>query len=188
MHMPKFVAAAAVAIFTMAACGGSSTTPSGVNAPSASPIGGSTASQAPTTTASAAAGSTPAPSAAAVATCDLFTVADLKTVTGADYGPGVPDSVGQCIWRVGGAPANNGDGQIAAGISESTIDTVKSTFAGGVDVTVAGHAAYWNPAQGLQSIWIDIGGGRLLVLSLDPVDADSQAVAQKLAVIAVAKM
>jgi len=187
MNLPRLIAAATLTII-LAACGGSTTSPSGTTTPTASPAGGSTGSQAPAATATPAAGTTSAPSAAAVATCDLFTVAELKTATGADYGAGVPDSVGQCVWRVGGATANNGDGQIAAGVQAATLDFIKSTFAGGVDLTAGGHAAYWNPNQGLQSIWIDIGAGRVLVLSLDPVDADSQAVAQKLAEIAVAKV
>jgi hypothetical protein len=54
-------------------------------------------------------------------------------------------------------------------------------------VTVSGHAGYWNPAQGLQSIWVDVGG-RLLVLSFDPVGPETQAIAQKLAEIAIGKM
>lgn len=64
---------------------------------------------------------------------------------------------------------------------------IKGYFQGGVDVTVSGHAGYWNPEQGLQSICVD-AGGRLLVLSFDPVGPETQAIAQKLAEIAIGKM
>jgi hypothetical protein len=187
------IVAVIVMILTAAACGGSST-PSSVasaSAPVASavttPTGAPTV--APTTAPSDATTATTSPSKPAVALdlCGLLSAADLKTVTGADYGSGELDDYGMCTWRVGGASVNNGDGQVILGVQESPLDTFKSTFSGGVDVTVSGHAGYWNPAQGLQSMWVDIDG-RTLVISLDPVDADSQAIAQKLAEIAIGKI
>ena len=54
-------------------------------------------------------------------------------------------------------------------------------------MTVSGHAGYWNPEQGLRSICVD-AGGRLLVLSFDPVGPETQAIAQKLAEIAIGKI
>ena len=172
MKSPKLIAVAALAIFAVAACG-SSAAPTGAGTPTAAPGGGTT--------------TTPAPTGGAVDMCALLSPADLKTVTGGDYGDGVLDSVGQCTWRVGGTAVNVGDGQVVAAIQDQQLSFIKSTFSGGVDVTVSGQAGYWNPEQGLQSIWVDVGG-RTLVLSFDPVGPDAQAIAQKLAEIALSKM
>ena len=180
MKSPKLVAVAALAIFALAACSAASTAPTDAGTASSAPGG-------ETTTPSSAPGgetTTPASAAGAVDVCALFSPADLATVTGADYGEGVLDSVGQCVWRVGGATANNGDGQVVAYDQGGALATIKSMFAGGVDVTVSGHDGYWNPAEGLQSIWVDLGG-RTLVLSFDPVAPDGQAIAQTLAEIAI---
>jgi hypothetical protein len=186
MRSSKLAGVAAIAIFAVAACGGSGSAPTGgttTSAPTSAPAG------ATTTPASAPAGATTTPATAGtpIDLCALLSPADLKTVTGGDYGAGVTDSVGQCTWRVGGATANNGDGQVIAGTADATLDVIKGNFPGGTDVTVSGHAGYWNPAQGLQSIWVD-AGGRLLVLSFDPVDSDTLGFAQKLAEIAIGKM
>ena len=119
-------------------------------------------------------------------TCALITTEELVTATGLDYGDGVPDEygIGLCTWRVGGATANNGEGQIVFATQESTVDFIKSIFAGGVDVEVDGRDAYWNGDEGLQSLWVDIDGVTCLVLSFDPVDESTQAVAEAVAAIA----
>ena len=191
MNPPKLVAVAAVAILLVAACGGSSTAPTTAVAATAAPASAASAASAPPAATAAPAAASPAgasaPAAAAIDTCSLISTADLKTATGKDYGAGVLDSVGQCVWRVGGATANNGEGQLVAFIQDQPFGAFKSAFPGGVDLTANGHAAYWNPAEGLQSIWVDLGG-KTLVLSFDPVDADTQAIALKLAEIAVSKM
>jgi hypothetical protein len=60
-----------------------------------------------------------------------------------------------------------------------------------VDTTVAGHAAFWNPAQGLNSLWVDIGNGQLFVLSFPrsgDLDPSYKAIAESLATIAVSRM
>ena len=182
----RLVAIATLALVALAACGGSSSS-SGAANPTPVPSGGASSTQAPPTAAPSGVTGSSAPSTGAVvALCTLFTTDDLKTITTADYGAGVLDSVGQCTWRVGGVTANNGDGQIVAALQDATLDAIKATFPGGVDLTVGGHTAYWNPGEGLQSIWTDVGG-RTLVLSLDPVTDDSQTVAQKLATVALAK-
>jgi hypothetical protein len=197
MKSLKLVAVLALTILAVAACSGSSAPTIAVTA-TATPAGAATsapataaaATPAPAATATAAPAATPAasaPAAGAIDVCSLISPADLKTATGKDYGAGVLDSVGQCVWRVGGAKANNGEGQLVAFIQDQPLDAFKSAFPGGVDLTANGHAAYWNPGQGLQSIWVDLGG-RTLVLSFDPVDADTQAIALKLAEIAVAKI
>jgi Protein of unknown function (DUF3558) len=193
LQSPKFSALAALAMFAVAACGGSSTASSGAAAPTAAPSAATTTSSAPSAAPAGGASQAPAaasalaPAAQAAALCALFSAADLKTATGDAYGAGVPDEFGMCTWRVGGATSNNGKGQIIAAIQDQPLATFKSTFPGGTDLTVSGHAAYWNPSQGLQSLWVDVNG-RTLVLSLDPVGTDSQAIAQKLAELAVGKM
>jgi len=169
----------------IAACGSSTTSPA-----AALPTAGSgTPTGAGTTIAPSGGGTTTtlAPADAAAKLCTLLSSADLKTTTGSDYGAGVADAYGMCTWRVGASTVNNGDGQVTAAFVDQQLSFVKSSFSGGVDVTVSGHAGYWNPTQGLQSMWVDLGG-RLLVLSFDPVDPDTQAIAQKLAEIAIGKI
>ena len=72
------------------------------------------------------------------------------------------------------------------------MSTITSMFAtGGVAATVNGHAAFWNPLWGLQSMWVDIGGGNLLVLSFprsSDLTAADQPIAQALAEAAVGRM
>jgi hypothetical protein len=177
---PKLVAVAALAIFALAACSAASTAPTDAGTASSAPTDAGTASSAPGGETAA-----PASAAGAVDLCALLSPADLKTVTGDDYGAGVLNSLRLCVWRVGGAAVNNGDGQVVADDQGGALAAVKSAFAGGVDVTVSGHDGYWDPAEGLQSIWVDLGGGRTLVLSFDPVAPDGQAIAQALAEIAI---
>jgi hypothetical protein len=193
MGSPKMVVAVAVAILSVAACGGSGAASNGAASASV-PSGAVTTTVAPTATTGApttassdAASTTASPAGGAVDLCGLLSAADLKTATGGDYGEGKLDDYGQCTWLVGDAGVNTGDGQVVAAIQEVPLDTFKNTFSGGVDVTVNGHAGYWNPTQGIQSIWVDVGG-RTLVMSFDPVSADGQAIAQKLAEIAIANM
>ncbi|HEY0444328.1 MAG TPA: DUF3558 family protein, partial [Candidatus Limnocylindrales bacterium] len=168
------------------ACGASTT---GTTSPgAAATAGAATTAGATTASAAASAAGALAASLAAVDTCALLPTKDINAATGLTFGAGAPDSAGQCTWRVGGASANNGDGQLVAAVQDQQLSFIKSTFSGGTDMTVSGHAAYWNPAQGLQSLWVDIGGGRLLVLSFDPVGPTTQAIAQKLAELAIAKL
>lgn len=185
----KLIVVTAVALSALAACGGSTATPAAAGA--SVPAGSSPAPTSATVPSSSAAGAatSPAPVGGSVDPCGLLGPADLRTVTGATYGAGVPDSVGECTWRVGNATVNDGKGQVIAAIQAVTIDYVKSSYgSGGTDVTISGHAGFWNPTQGLQSMWVDIGNGNALVLSFDPIVDESQSWAQKLAEIAVSKM
>lgn len=184
MRSPKLTVAVAVAILTISACGASSAASSGAGASTPVPGAATAAPVSPTTAPATAATTTTSQPGGAVDVCGLLTAADLQAATGADYADGKLDDYGMCTWRVGDASVNNGDGQVIAGVQDVPLDTFKNTFPGGVDVTVSGHAAYWNPEQGLQSIWVDIGG-RTLVISFDPVGPDGQAIAQKVAEIAV---
>ncbi len=199
MHPFKAVALAAMAIVAVAACGGAAATPVG------QPIGG-TPSPAATGAAATPAGTTgasgaPATAATAAATggaavglpsdlCSLLTAAEVSTVMGKKYEAGVPDAYGQCSWNVGKSSANSGD-LIIVGSQAAELSLIKSTFPGGVDATVAGHAAYWNGKQGLGTMWVDLGGGKLFTLgfprSVDLGETD-RAAAQKLAELAFAKM
>jgi hypothetical protein len=191
----KLAAVAAIATFVMAACGSTTATPGGASTPTASPSSAVGAS-APATSAaatSAAPASTTATAAATVGApvdlCSLLSPADLDAATGKKYEAGFLDSSGACSWNVGLFPGNNGN-LIIASIQDQPLSLIKSTFEGGVDVTVSGHAGYWNGGQGLASMWVDIGG-RVFILSfprsvtLGPAD---QAIAQALAEIAVGKM
>jgi hypothetical protein len=187
----KLVSVAAAAILALGACSSSATPAPG--APTAAPGGASASAPA----SGAASASTPAsdgasastPAGSAVDVCSLLTPADLKAATGKTYEAGVLDSVGQCYWNVGKSAANSGD-LIGASIQDQQLSMIKSTFPGGVDLTVSGHAGYYNGAQGLGSVWVDIGG-RLFILtfprsgSLTP---EEQTAIQKLAEIAVAKI
>ena len=189
MKSLKLIAAIAFAISALAACGGSpaATTPVGASTPAGS-------SPAPTsaavpTASTAAVATTPAGPAGSVDLCGLLSPADLKTVTTDVYGAGVLDQYGSCTYRVGGATVNDGKGQVIVAIQAVTMDYVKSSFgSGGTDATVSGHAAFWNPTQGLQTMWVDISGGNCLTLSFDPIVDNSQTIAQRLAEIAVSKM
>jgi len=182
------VVAVAVAILTVAACGGSSAPSRGDDASAPVPSDAPTITMAPTTAPSDATATTPVSQpGGAVDLCGLLSAADLKTATGADYGDGKLDDYGQCTWLVGDTGVNIGEGQVVVAVQDVPLDTFKGTFPGGVDVTVSGHAGYWNPSPGLQSMWVDIGG-RTLVISFDPVGPDGQSIAQKVAEIAVGRI
>jgi hypothetical protein len=199
----KLVILAAFAALAAAACGGSSSTPTAAGttsapaaatptpaataASTAAPAGG--ASTPAPTTAPTAAPATAAPAGGKVDPCTLLTPADLKTVTGKDYGTGIYDGYSACTWDFPGAKANTGNA-IAASVPDQTLGTIKSAFTGGVDLTVSGHAAYWNPDQGLQTIWVDLGARTLAVtfLSSRTLGPEDQVIAQKLAEIAVGRV
>jgi hypothetical protein len=182
----KLAALSALAILALAACGGSPAATAGASA-AATSASAASAAPASAATSDGGAAASPPPSAAAVDTCALLTQADLKTVTSLDYGPGTPDTVGQCIWTDQGRDA----GIVVVYVQDVALDFIKTSFAGGTDVTVAGHAGYWNPGEGLRSLWVDVGGGRTLVLSFPKaasLGAADQANAIKLAEIAIGKL
>jgi len=201
VRLSTLAGAGVIAIVLVAGCGGSATTPtspakattgpvSATAAPASAP--GAVASPAPVAT--PAGGATPAASTTGGGTadlCSLLTPADLKTATGKTYLAGTLDAYGQCNWNTDATGVNSGDLVIAA-LQAEPLSFIKSSFGtGGTDATVGGHAAFWNPTLGLQSMWIDVGGGNLLVLSFprssDLTAADGTA-AQALAEIAVSHM
>lgn len=185
MRSSKLVAVAAIAIFALGACGGTGAAPTGGGIAILTPAPGTTPAPAATSGEATAAG--PATSAAAVDTCALLSPDDLQTATGIDYGPGVVDVVGQCVWTDQGSD----QGIVVLFVQEVPLDFIKTTFAGGEETTVAGQAAYWNPTEGLQSLWVDAGGGRTLVLSFPKspgLGPEDLANAQKLAEIALGNL
>jgi hypothetical protein len=185
MQSLKSVVMTTLTIIAVAACSGSGAATNAPAGPTAA-VPSDAAATPPTTEAPAA---TAAASAAAVDVCGLLSPADLKSAIGKDYGAGVADAYAGCAWNVGTSGVNQGD-LVYGAIQDQRLDFIKSSFPGGVDATVSGHAAYWNPAQGLSSMWVDVGG-RLFILSFprsEDLTAEYQAIAQKLAEIAVAKL
>jgi len=125
--------------------------------------------------------------------CSLLTPAELNAATGTDdYAAGTLDSVGQCLWNTEGTVNNQGSLIVGYINPDVTLDFIKSTFGtGGVDATVNGHAAFYNPTQGLGSMWVDVGGGRVFVLSFprsSDLNPSYTQIAQQLAEIAVGRI
>jgi hypothetical protein len=120
--------------------------------------------------------------------CKLLSAADLKTVTGVTYGDGVFDATyNWCTWTVSEA---NGGGEVILAISDNAFAAVKGALTKGVDLTVSGHAAFWDPESGVMSMLVDLGG-KTLELSFPKENSDGpvdQAMAQKLAEIGIGKM
>jgi hypothetical protein len=193
MHMIKTLTLAATAI-ALAACsspGAPTTGPTISAAPTASgaPISTPTASAPVDATASPSsapvdATATP-PAGGTIDVCSLLSPEDLNAATGNEYLEGLLDDFGQCYWdgnQIGGG--NAGETVIGA-ITAADLSTIKASFGdGGVDTTVDGHAAFFNPSQGLGSLWVDIGNGQLLVLSFpqsEDLDPSYQQIAEELA-------
>src|SRR3954447_19070052 len=183
----NFVAVAACSLFLLVACGGGNpatsapsrtAAPGGTNAPVSANTAPVLSAATPATD-----GTTPA-AGGTVDTCSLLTAAELSAATGKTYDAGKPDSVGQCLWNTGGKTANTGD-LVILYVQPSDLSLIKSTFgAGGSDASVSGHAAFWNPSQGLGSMWVDLGGGKTLVLSFprsEDLDASYLPIAQTIA-------
>lgn len=206
MRFPTMVAVAALAVFTVAACGGGAN-PTGVSTPTASPVGGPTAaastpvatpSSAPTAAVSAPPTSapttpptdapTPAATTAAIDLCALLSADDLNTVLGGSWLEGQLTSTGgYCHWDSG-----NGSGEIVITATDlRPLEEIKSHAPGGVDMTVNGHAGYSvrNAAFHLQTVYVDLGGQSLIVEFPTSSSADDdQTNAQELAEIAIGNL
>lgn len=140
------------------------------------------ASAATPTSASAATPS--APVGGAVDICSLLTPADLKAATGNDYLVDTESTGdGYCSWDT--AAGDSIDIYVVANpFGASHKD---NTPAGGVDLTVDGHPAFYNlPASNALSavLWVDLGDGRDFSVWY----AASQAIAVQLAEIALSRM
>lgn len=175
----------------LAACGGAATPTSPPRA-TTNPITSTAApASAPAVATGAPIPSSPASTAAGGDLCSLLSPSDLKTATGKTYLAGTLDAAGQCNWNTDASGANSGDLVILA-VQAAPLSYIKSSFgSGGSDATVGGHAAFWNPTLGIQSMWVDVGGGNVLVLSFprsSDLTAADQTAAQSLAEIAAGNM
>ena len=193
MRFPKLVALAALTVLAVAACGASSTAAPGSQAPAASSSAASSDAATPagasaTSAAASATSAASAPAGAATDPCSLLSADDLDTVTGAKYGAGVFDATYN--WCDYNQAAKDGSGEVIVAISANPFATVKGVLTQGVDLTISGHAAFWDPESGVMSLLVDLGG-KTLEISFPkaskegPVD---QAMAQKLGEMALAKM
>lgn len=169
-----------------AACSSPAAAPTGAGGATPTQATAGAAATAATPTAAAVAGTPEAPAALATRMCGLLTPADIQTATGTKFGAGVPDELGQCIWHAGTATVNDGKGQLVVTMQDATLDLMKASFgSGGSDVTVGGHAAYWNDVENVGgTVWVD-AGGRVLTLTFDPTDETTKAALTKLAEIAI---
>jgi hypothetical protein len=185
VRSPKLVALATATFFLLAACGASATpAPATPGAATASPSSAATPPPASATPS----GGASAPAGNATDPCSLLSAADLNTVTGAKYAAGVFDATyNWCDWTVA---VKDGGGEVILAISDNAFAAVKGALTQGVDLTIGGHAAFWDPESGVMSMLVDLGGKTLEISfpkasSEGPVD---QAQAQKLAELALAKM
>lgn len=187
MGIPKLAGMAAVAIVFIAACGGS---------PSAPTVGPNT-TQPPVAT-SAVPTSDPVsptnpPIGGTIDVCSLLTPAELSAALGETYVAGTLDSVGQCLWNIEGATGNTGS-LVVGYINPAEYSFLHGLFGtqtGSTDLTVGGHAAFYNPEEGYTSLWVDLGGARTFVLSFpqaNDLDPSYQAIAVQLAEIALSRM
>ncbi|MEP7158070.1 MAG: DUF3558 family protein [Chloroflexota bacterium] len=133
------------------------------------------------------------PTGAAVDVCALLSPEDLSAATGKDYLPGLPDDFGQCYWDGNQVGTGNGGDTIVGAVNVQELAFIKSAFgAGGSDVSLAGrHPAFYNPTEGLGSLWVDLGNGSLLVLSVPTsgdLDPSYERILVQLALAALSKM
>ncbi len=188
MNVMKSVLIASIAALAVAACGGSASPTIAPPVLTTAPVVPATAPVAPTTAPGA---PVTTPIGGSIDACSLLTSAEISAATGKTYDAGKLDSVGECTWNTNGSVVN--DGSLIIGyIQPSPFALLKQSFAlGGVDATVNGHAALWNPTQGLGSMWVDIGGDQTFVLSFprsNDLDPSYQAIAQQLAELAVGRI
>ncbi len=187
MGIPKLAGMATVAIVFIAACGGS---------PSAPTVGPNTA-QPPVAT-SAVRTSDPVsptnpPIGGTIDVCSLLTPAELSAALGETYVAGTLDSVGQCLWNIEGETGNTGSLVVAYVNPEaySVLHGLLGIQTGSTDLTVGGHAAFYNPTESYNSLWVDVGGAGTFVLSFpqsNDLDPSYQAIAVQLAEIALGRM
>lgn len=174
----------AAMVLLLAACGGAA-------APATNQPQVTTAPTAPSATAAPTALATSTPGTGGFSICSVLTPAELQSVLGVEYDAGTIDLGGQCVWNVPGVQSNNGT-LIVGNLQDQDFRILKGMFSsGGSDQTVAGHAAFWNPSEGLGSLWVDVGGAQTFVLSFPrsgDLTAEDLAAALALAEIAVPRI
>jgi len=200
VNLLRLTFAAIVALAVLTACGGPAAAPTATPLKTPAPAGTSPAAATPTTaptaTGTSPAGATPTtPSASGsisgqVDPCTLLTLADVSAATGKTYTSIKDDGFGQCMWNTTEV-GNTGD-LIYGALQAQQLSFIKSSFGtGGVDTTVSGLPAFWNPTEGLDSLWVDVGNGHLLVLSFPrsgELDPSYKAIAESLAATAIGNL
>jgi hypothetical protein len=190
VRFPKLVAVATLTIFAVAACGSAATPAPATQAPAtlAAATPGSSGAATPVTATGSPTGAASVPAGAATDPCSLLSAADLNKVTGAKYAAGVFDATYKwCDWNVA---VKDGGGEVILAISDNPFATVKGVLLQGVNLTISGHAAFWDPESGVMSMLVDLGG-KTLELSFPKASKEGvvdQAMAQKLAELALSKM
>lgn len=189
MRLRYLVALSAVAVLAIAACGSSGAPPAGATPTRAPGIG---AAATPTAAAPA---PTTAPVGNTVDVCTLLTGAEVKAATGKNYGEGYasPNVANQCSWNTNGLTTNRGDviGAYIDPQAYSFLHSVMGIQTGVIELTVGGHAAFYNPLEGYHALWVDIGGAGTFILGFSgsgDLDPSYQAIAVQLAEIAVGRI
>jgi hypothetical protein len=199
VNLFRLTLAAIVALAVLTACGGPAAAPTTTPLKTPAPAATSPAAATPTTptaTGTSPAGATPTTPTATgsisgqVDPCTLLTLADVSAATGKTYTSIKDDGFGQCMWNTTEV-GNTGD-LIYGALQAQQLSFIKSSFGtGGVDTTVSGHLAFWNPTEGLDSLWVDVGNGHLLVLSFPrsgELDPSYKAIAEALAATAIGNL
>lgn len=188
MQLAKLAGTAVISLTLIAACGGPAATI------------GPGATSGPITTAAPNATPTPPPAAATnppvggtIDVCSLLTPAELTAALGETYVAGVPNEFGLCLWNIEGETGNTGS-LVQAYIDPqaySFLHSVMGIQTGVIELTVSGHAAFYNPLEFYNSLWVDIGGAGTFILGFPrsgDLDPSFQAIAVQLAEIALSRM
>lgn len=179
MGIPKLAGMAALLMVLIAACGGSTPPPSAAPNTTPGPVGTTATLTLPPVAA------TNPPVGGTIDVCSLLSTSDLNAATGKVYRAGTSNTADfDCRWDTA-----EGD-LIIAYIQANPFGFnfhKDNTPAGGVDLTVNGHPAFYNAFQSnalSSTLWVDLGGGREFSVWY----TDSQAIATQLAEIAVSKL
>ena len=188
MRLLKLATVVALSLLTIAACGG----------PAAAPTVGPSVTPAPVATSGSVATNPPAavtnpPFVGTIDPCALLTPAEISAAVGETYAAGVDDDFGNCVWNIEGETGNTGD-IVSIRIDPQTYAFLHSLMGiqeGAVDVTVGGHAAFYNPLEFYNALWVDAGGAGTIILSFPrggDLDPSYQAIATQLGAIALSRL
>lgn len=175
MNFRKLAAVAALAVFALAACGGTAAPPTGTTAPPSSPAGAATTAPAATTAAStppAVATTAPAGSAGTIDLCGLLSAADVQAVIAGSWLEGQLTSTGgYCHWD------NTLSERVITAIDPATLEGIKASMPGGENFVILLFAAsgysFRDEGAHVQTTWLDIGE-QLLIVEI-PMSSDADA-------------
>ncbi|MEO7118181.1 MAG: hypothetical protein ABIZ34_04335 [Candidatus Limnocylindrales bacterium] len=182
MRSRHLFAATAAVVLTVTACGGSSPAPSLATvspttsaAATATPVPSIVATATPTSSPVPTEGVTnepvtsPTPATGDIDLCSLLTAADVTTVLGGGWVEGVMAN-DYCHWDSGSSPSD----QVVTFVQPGTIETFN--IDGAIALAPGGHTAYTHRDAEfhLQTTWIDIGGGTVLIVEF-PTTSDASA-------------